>query len=289
MITQNYRCSGKVKFLPKDAVDRFIADGFLRIPITKNAYEAVASTFKTAYPFFRASSEEKNLNRLPEDGGYRPFGVEYSQSPDSPDHVESFTTSDRTRTITSKLPTESAQILHQHMLVAFGALESIAETLTIRLAEAISGRLYTEKLRGGFRRWSRLQLNYSRPADTTAAYINEAHEDGVLMTVACATGPGLEFQTTDGNFKPVTTSSGEVLAMPGEITWLLSGGLIRPLYHRVRPVAKYQERLALLFLGDIYPSLCEPWVTNEVNANIDIGARVLTSATRFGLQSFALE
>jgi isopenicillin N synthase-like dioxygenase len=275
--------------IPEDAVDRLTADGFLRIRLVSEASEAILATFKVGYPFFHQSSAEKVLNVLSEDGGYRPLGIEYSRSPDAPDQIETFTASDRTRTTANALPTTSAQLLHQRMLVAFAALESIAEALTIRLAESVGGRAYKKKLRGAFGRWSRLQLNYSRPAETKAKFINEAHEDGVLMTLACATGPGFEVQTASGNFTPISTLPDEVLAMPGEITWLLSGGLIRPLYHRVVPEADQHERLALLFLGDIHPSLCEPWITNEVNANVDIGDRVLRSATRFGLQGFASE
>jgi isopenicillin N synthase-like dioxygenase len=136
------------------------------------------------------------------------------------------------------------------------------------------------------RRWSRLQVNYARPANTRTPFINEAHEDGVLMTLVCATCPGFEVQTPDGEFAPLTTSPGEVIAMAGEITWLLSGGIIPPVYHRVRPVGDYAERLSVIFLGDVHPSLCEPWVENEVNAHVDIGERVRTSAARFGLQAF---
>jgi isopenicillin N synthase-like dioxygenase len=278
-----------MNLIPQDAVDRLMTEGFLRIPLAKTTSEAVAAVFETAYPFFREPAEEKNLNVLSEDGGYRPLGVEYSLSPDYPDQIETFTVSDRTRAKEDALQTASAQFLHQRMLVAFSALESLAEALTTRLAEVIGNRPYETKLRGAFRRWSRLQLNYSRPAETKTAFINESHEDGVLITLACATGPGFEVQSASEGFTPITTQTDEVIAMPGEITWLLSGGLIRPLYHRVLPLADQYERLALLFLGDIHPGLCEPWVTNEVNANVDIGERVLRSAARFGLKGFAPE
>ncbi len=275
-----------MKSLSKVRIDKFIADGLLRIQLGGPTREAVAATFEAAYPFFRAPPNEKILNKLPEDGGYRPYGIEYSGSPDVLDQIESFTASDRTRNATGNLPTATARLLHRQMIGAFDLLEHIAETITIRLAETISGRAYRKKIRGAMRRWARLQVNYARPANTRAPFINEAHEDGVLMTLVCATRPGFEVQTPDGEFAPLTTSPGEVIAMAGEITWLLSGGMIPPVYHRVRPVGDYAERLSLIFLGDIHPRLCEPWVENEVNANVDIGERVLKSAARFGLRAF---
>ena len=77
--------------------------------------------------------------------------------------------------------------------------------------------------------------------------------------------------------------------MPGEILWLLSGGQIRPLYHRVRREPGCSERLALLLFGDINPRLCWPWVHTDINEGVDIGARVLTNSNRFGLGGFPLE
>ena len=278
-----------MKSIPKIEVDKFIAGSFLRIQLDETTHAAITATFDAAYPFFRAPLQEKKPNSLPQDGGYRPYGIEYSQSSNVLDQIESFTASDRTRLGTNSLPAASARLLHKRMLVTFDALESIAEELTIRVAESITGGAFRNKLQGAMRRWSRLQLNYAKPANTKMAFINEAHEDGVLMTLVCATQPGFEAQMQDGEFIPLTTASGEVIALAGEITWLLSGGLVQPLFHRVRPVGDYSERLSLIFLGDIYPKLCEPWIKNEVNANIDVGERVLTSASRFGLQGFTGE
>jgi isopenicillin N synthase-like dioxygenase len=275
--------------LPEDAVDKFLSDGFLKISLTETVYKTITDTFQTAYPFFRASSEEKILNCLPDDGGYRPFGIEYSKSPDSPDELESFTASNRSRFLENKLPTATAQLLHRRMLIVFDLFISISENLTARLEKAISGCAYEKKPKGAFDSWSRIQLNYSRPNDTKSAFINDAHEDGVLITITCATGPGLEIQTASGNFVPVTTSPGEVLIIPSDITWLLSGGIIQPVYHQVRPVGNQSERLALVFLGDLDPKLCKPWLINEVNENVDIGSRVIASANRFGLQGFTPE
>jgi isopenicillin N synthase-like dioxygenase len=277
------------RLIPDSAVEKLKSDGFLRLELGDTAREAVMATFNAACPFFREPLERKILNRLPPEFGYRPVGVEYSQSPERPDPIEAFMVSARTRAEIAELRSERARTLYEEMLVAINVLEPIAEDLTIQAANMLGGSPLGEKLRGAFHRWSCLQVNYSRPSEVSADFIHETHEDGHLLTIACATGPGLEVQTQEGSFVPVTTAIGEAIIMPGDIAWLLSGGHVRPLYHRVRPAPNYHERMALLFFGDISPEYCEPWVRNEINRDVNISERVLTNATRFGLNGFALE
>lgn len=100
----------------ENLVERLTNDGFLQIPLTSSARDALQATFDDAYPFFRASIDEKNLNKLREDCGYRPIGVEYSQSPDRPDPAESFTASMRVQSDAKELPSETARKLYERML-----------------------------------------------------------------------------------------------------------------------------------------------------------------------------
>jgi isopenicillin N synthase-like dioxygenase len=269
--------------LLKQELEPFRTDGYLRIQLSRAAAQVVALALDAGYPFFRTPLEEKLRNVLPKDGGYRPQGIEYSRSPDQPDQIESFTVT--AWTSADALPTASARKLHARMITVSHTLESVAETLMLRLAESISGRP-SERLRGGFRRWSRLQLNYSRPAAVTTSFINELHEDGVLMTVTCVTGPGLEVQSRNGCMIPLVAGPNEALAMTGEIAYLLSGGVLPPLHHQVCAIADCPERMALVFLGDLEPELCDPWIENGINKDVDIGDRVRTSALRYGLQGF---
>jgi isopenicillin N synthase-like dioxygenase len=275
--------------IPDNALNLFKQNGFLLFNVSALSWQVINATIAAACSFFRKPLAEKLANKLPAENGYRPFGIEYSRSPATPDQIESFTVNGRIGHSISSLPSTSAQILCERMVSAFDILESIAEVLTIQIAAAVSGGKVGDKLRGGFHRWSRLQLNYSKPAEVGSPFINEPHEDGTLITLACATGPGLELQRNAKEFVPLTTATGEMIAMPGEITWLLSGGQIPPLYHRVRPENRENERIALLFFGDIDPRLCQPWIHNEVNAAVDIGGRVLQSVQRFGLEGFASE
>lgn len=290
VITRNYLVTNE-EIILNNAFEKLRKDGFFLHRISEAAQQNISETIAAAFSFFRLSLEDKQLNRLPEEMGYRPFGIEYSQSPAHPDQIESFSVNPRIVDKLLELPSGAAKVLCNRMLASFDVLESIAETTIIHLANKIGGHAVGRQLHGAFHHRSRLQVNYSRPAETTFSHINEAHEDGDLVTIACASGPGLEIQRFNGRFNgqftPLTTGSGEVLIMPGEIAWLLSGGQIRPLYHRVRPLANQVERIALLFFGDIDPTLCEPWMLNEINRGVDIKSRVLTSVTRFGLKGFA--
>jgi isopenicillin N synthase-like dioxygenase len=269
--------------IPETALETFQIEGYLRLQLARTTAKAVADAFDAAFTFFHSPLEEKLLNVLPADGGYRPFGIEYSRSPDVPDQIESFTTSYWTRALVDGLSTVSARQLHAKMTIVNDAFESIAEALTVRLENGLRGY---SSLHGGFRRWSRLQLNYSRPSSVKTPFINELHEDGVLMTVTCVTGPGLEVQTQSGSLIPLVTGPTEALAMTGEIAYLLSGGLIPAVFHQVRPVSACTERLAFVFLGDADPGLCDPWIDTDTNKDVDIGGRVRTSATRYGLHGF---
>jgi isopenicillin N synthase-like dioxygenase len=250
-------------------------------PIRNNLQQ----TFAAAETFFRQSEAEKLSNRMPHDSGYRPIRGEYSRTPEHPDEVESFTASYRIGIPTGVALSNNALRLHKRMLALFEVLEPVAEALTTALAE----RFGVEKLdhfRGALHLSSILQLNYSRPSEAVAEYINELHEDGCLLTITSVTGPGLELECRDGSFIPLAPSGEEILIMSGEILSLLSGGAIRPAFHRVRPTRSSAERMSLLFFADLHPKQCEPWVVNDTNAGIDIGERVLKNATRFGLSEW---
>jgi isopenicillin N synthase-like dioxygenase len=239
--------------------------------------------------FFRGDMADKTPNKLPNETGYRPFGIEYSQSAARPDQVESFSICHALNDTNANYLTTRAKALYDALLRLFDALEPVAEELTVKLAEMLTGLPYAEKFRGALRRYSLLQLNYSQPASTAVDYINETHEDGSLVTLTSVTAEGLEIQTPGGSFLPITPSADELLLMSGEVLSLLTGGKIRPILHRVLPLRSVPERMSLLFFADLNPSLCRPWITNRTNANIDIGALVLKNPVRFGLSEWIVD
>jgi isopenicillin N synthase-like dioxygenase len=278
-----------ISVITNTAVERFLNDGFVLIKAAERAHVGLRAAFSAGLAFFRSSLEDKMRSRLPKDTGYRPLRGEYSRSALHPDEVESFTTSYKVRNVKTDLLCDSARTLNNRMLALFDILEPIAEDLTISVADKLGVALRNQVLRGAFHLTSLLQLNYSRPFETKAEYINELHEDGCLLTITSVTGPGLEFKIDSESFLPVTPQSDELILMPGEILWLLSGGAVKPIYHRVRPVAAYRERMSLLFFADPHPKYCQPWIVNETNRNVNIGERILKNPTRYGLAEWSLE
>jgi isopenicillin N synthase-like dioxygenase len=206
-----------------------------------------------------------------------------------PDQVESFSVCHALNHTDTACLSANAKALYDALLPLFDLLEAVAEELAVRLAEKLTGLPHAEKFRGGLRRYSLLQLNYSQPARTPMGYINETHEDGSLVTLTSVTAPGLEIQAVDGSFLPVEPGASELLLMSGEVLWLLTGGKIRPVLHRVLPFPSISERMSLLFFADLEPSLCRPWVSNETNVGIDIGELVRKNPVRFGLSEWLVE
>jgi isopenicillin N synthase-like dioxygenase len=270
------------------AAEQLEKDGFLILSVSASVQESLRSVFAAASMFFRESDETKYQNQRPRDMGYRPYAAEYSKSPLNPDQVESFSVSAGMISGVD-LVSVSARILCESMLTCYAVLESIAEELVIELAKSLGKVEDGDLFRGELRHWSRLQLNYSKPKDVQVEFINESHEDGSLLTIAHTVQPGLEVELSDEKYLPITNSSADVLVIPGDIAWLLSGGILRPMVHRVRPVSQCSERMALLFFADINPKLCQPWVSNEVNRNVDIGSLVLKNPTRYGLEEWEPE
>jgi hypothetical protein len=77
-------------YLSTDFVDRFLNTGFASTALPEVTSRQLNETFRAGAEFFRADIQEKMLSRFPSDTGYRPYGVEYSQTPSRPDEMESF-------------------------------------------------------------------------------------------------------------------------------------------------------------------------------------------------------
>jgi isopenicillin N synthase-like dioxygenase len=274
------------KLLPPKLVQSFASEQFLVIKLPNETRKKILSLFANAHSFFREPNNNKSKCVFAQDIGYRPLGREYSKSPDYPDQIESFSVAARLPISSFELPIASVRALNISMLEVFDSFERLAEDIVMRLATEISSDSLANRLRGGLRLWSRLQVNYSKPASTSLPFINETHEDMNLLTVTCANEPGLEVRLNENEFRPISTGDGEVVIFSGEIAWLLSGGQIRPGYHRVITNSLVQERLAVLFFADLDPLLCQPWIKNEINHGIDIAERSVMNVRRFGLKNF---
>lgn len=274
------------KFDKENFAQRLIAERVVVLRLTENVTKSVQGVFDAAFAFFRQPILTKRRCSFAQDMGYRELGAEYSRLQGHADQLESFSVSARVPTPVSHLKSARAEVLSHRMLLVFNLLEAITETLVVSLADHFTNRSNRSSLQGALRQWSRLQVNYSVPSDVVMNFINEEHEDLDLFTLTIAPTAGLEVEGLEGTFVPITTMADEVLVLPGEIAWLLSGGQLQPAYHRVRARAQIPERLSLLFFADLDPSHCQPWVPNDVNRGVDIGKRVRTNVHRFGLAGF---
>jgi isopenicillin N synthase-like dioxygenase len=266
-----------------EAVRRIAQDGYAFLGASDELQVLLQEALDAGDEFFQLDADQKTRNGLPLDTGYRPFGQEYSKSSTHPDEVESFTVSYRVPYPERQLSSVAARMLHARMLAVFDVFEAVAEEITSKLALCFNDR--PKDLKGAFGRWSLLQFNYSRPSLTNAAFINDVHEDGCLLTIMSIAGSGLELQSGP-EFTPVVAAKQQVLVMAGEILWLLTGGEINPVYHRVRAIPSCSTRKSVLFFADMNPAVCDPWIINHVNQDIDIGKKVLQNSSRFGLSEW---
>jgi isopenicillin N synthase-like dioxygenase len=266
-----------------EAVRQIAHDGFAFLHAPDELQVLLREALDAGDAFFELDADQKASDRLPLDTGYRPNGKEYSKSSTHPDEVESFTVSYRVPYPERQLSSVAARILHARMLKVFDVFEAVAEEITLKLALCFNGR--PKDVKGAFGEWSLLQFNYSRPSLANAEFINDVHEDGCLLTIMSIAGSGLELQS-GSEFTPVVESKQQVLVMAGEILWLLTGGEINPVYHRVRAIPSCSTRKSLLFFADMNPTTCDPWILNDVNQGIDIGKKVLQNSSRFGLSEW---
>jgi isopenicillin N synthase-like dioxygenase len=273
----------------KTLIERPADLGYALIELAPLEAGAVAEVISAAQSFFRLPPVEKAKCRLGLAAGYRPYGIEYSNSPERPDEMETFSTTAASMSDGSSLPSGSGRDLHGRTAVAFRLLEPLAERLVVALAENLTSRPWKEALSGALHRWSCLQVNHSHPSKARSEFINEVHEDGHFLTLVYATSEGLEVGQADGGFVRVTTASNQMVVMLGGIASLMTNGRLVPLYHRVRSIPTCAERTSVLFFADLAPDLCQPWIVGETNRSVDIGARIRLNPTRFGLQKYGSE
>ncbi|WP_331733665.1 hypothetical protein OG948_60115 (plasmid) [Embleya sp. NBC_00888] len=209
----------------------------------------LAALRTAATDFFRQDEAVKRTHgSIDFNYGFRPWGRQYSISPDRPDMNESFTYwADRPATV----PDHDAHTVAP-FLAALGAYWDVTARITADALAGIAAHYggHSEPL--PFRDYSYLEVNWYHPSDRDL--LQDRHEDGHLLTLAVADGPGLEIETA-GKMEPVPGTDSQLLAMPGSLLTAMTGGDIPPLYHHVRN-HRLPRRLTVLFLAN--PPLDRP-------------------------------
>jgi isopenicillin N synthase-like dioxygenase len=236
----------------------------------------------TAVEFFQRPDDEKMAHGSADHNyGYRPFGVEYSVTPDRPDMNECFTLwSSRLDLVpnAADIPELTQAFLSWRDSLAplvTAVLDEVAKTLGAAGAPP-------------FEKASYLQINYCLPTPPERDLLQDRHEDGHMVTVLHSTAPGLEIFVGD-EVVPMQPGPDEVVIMPGSVLTALSGGQIPPLYHQVRNHG-LDDRQSLMYF--VNPEVDQPlyaWTGSSGSSGAsggvreDIRAHVQNAPTMFGL------
>jgi len=263
------------------AADQLLAYGYAVIDNRANL-DLVESIYASADSFFRKDHNAKvgfaSASHLE---GYRPLGAEYSEVPGRRDLNESFAVWLKNVDRPDLMSWMQDCDLHSKMRKLLPNLvetaTDILERLRILISPDAQPTLPSE--------FSYLQLNYYTLSAQARPILMDAHEDGHLLTITAANQPGLQVDSS-GQFVSVDLRLDQLVVWPGSILTALTGGRLRPLYHRVvkldTPVARQSINCF------VNPSLerGQPlWVNNAENRGLDIADIAISKSTAFGLSS----
>jgi isopenicillin N synthase-like dioxygenase len=240
----------------------------------RNLHNAIG----TAVQFFERPLEDKLAHGSTDHNyGYRPFGIEYSLTPDRPDMNECFTLwSSRLDLI------PNAQDIPE-LTDSFVSWRDSLVPLVKAILDQVAQNFGTDGA-PEFEKASYLQINYCIPTPAERDLLQDKHEDGHMVTVLHATAPGLEIYVND-EIKPMLPAADEIVIMPGSVLTALSGGKIQPLYHQVRNHCLGEgERQSLMYF--VNPEIDEPlfgWIDSADGERADIREHVQNAPSMFGL------
>ncbi|MET8081362.1 2-oxoglutarate and iron-dependent oxygenase domain-containing protein [Streptomyces sp. NPDC005303] len=258
-----------------EAAAEILATGFAWVRLEPSEADLLRSALAGGRAFF-ALPESVKAQHVSEDmnHGYRPMGQEYSVSAERPDLNECFALwSDRSDMVPGA---DRLELLLEAWAAYRTILDDIVEGVVTRLARHFGGACAP-----AFRRASYLQMNNYCAAPAQRDLLQDLHEDGHLVTVHYASGPGLEVRL-DGMIKPLEAADESVLLMPGSVMTGLTSGAIQPLYHQVRDLA-VPDRVSLMYF--VNPSLdkpVHPW-SGEPDTSVDLRDAIRSRPLAFGL------
>src|SRR5689334_21118614 len=179
--------SDVVRAAAGDLIDK----GYAVVKLDQDGAARLQHAIATAVEFFQRPVEDKLAHGSTDHNyGYRPFGIEYSISPDRPDMNECFTL------WSSRLDLIPAAAGIADLTGAFlDWRDSLAPLVQAILDEV--ARTFGADAAPEFEKASYLQINYCLPAPAERDLLQDKHEDGHMVTVLHATAPGLEIYTND--------------------------------------------------------------------------------------------
>ncbi|HMO60850.1 MAG TPA: 2OG-Fe(II) oxygenase family protein [Ferruginibacter sp.] len=258
--------------------------GYLVIRVTDEVVKAIATVFETAAVFFRSDKAEKSQNSIPAlHEGWYDVGGEFSITPDRPDLHEAFWVTQRAMEAVKPIYTPLGLDFNNKMQHCINMYNDIERSVTKMLMEYLG----IPKAKGPAfecNNNSDMQVLYYQPHLYERDLLQDPHDDGLYMTFAKGTHPGLEIQLADGAFHKPSLKADELIVMPGTILSLMTGYRVKPLIHRIMRHANQTERFSLVYFT--LPNMKEgeviaPWVLNDTNRNVDIMARIIENESQF--------
>ena len=270
------RASATVRTAARDIIDRGYAVVKLADIDAANLQHAISS----AVDFFHGPEEDKRKHGSDDHNyGYRPFGIEYSISPDRPDMNECFTV------WASRLDLIPNAHDISELTGAFLSWRDSLAPLVQDILDEVAHEFGVERA-PEFEKASYLQINYCLPAPAERDKLQDKHEDGHMVTVLHANAPGLEIYAEGEHseaVQPMLPAHDEVVIMPGSVLTALSGGAIQPLFHQVRNHCLDDRQSIMYFVNPEIDAPLYAWTPGPNGEREDIRDYVRNAPKMFGL------
>ncbi|MFT3680865.1 MAG: 2OG-Fe(II) oxygenase family protein [Ferruginibacter sp.] len=258
--------------------------GYLVIQVTDEVVANIRSVFETAAVFYNSDKSAKNICSVPAlHEGWVDVGGEFSITPDRPDLHEAFWVRQSSKETVTAVYTELGLEFYNKMYHCISIYNDIERSLTKMLMEYF-GICKTVPPAFECHNNSDMQVLYYQPHLYDRDLLQDPHDDGLYMTFAKGTHPGLEILLPDNEYHKPSLKPNELIVMPGSILSLMSGYRIPPLIHRIMRYADQKERYSLVYFtlpnmkeGDIL----EPWIKNDTNKDVDIMSRIIHNESQF--------
>lgn len=266
---------GRLSEEPRALVEQLADRGYVSLRLPASAGGALKVLHLEAARFFSCEESSKSRHMSGDfNFGFRPFGRQYSVTPDRPDMNESFAYwADAPETIPRH---DEIPGFITALSAYWRAVSAVADQVLVEIARRLGSTVRVD-----FEESSYIEIN-SYFEEETRLLLQDRHEDGHLLTILNSNEAGLEVEV-DGTMTRVDFDDDELVIMPGSLLTDMTGGWIRPLFHQVRNHRR-PNRQSVLFL--VNPSLrgtIEPFVSNDCNRGVDIAERARSNGQGFGL------
>lgn len=247
--------------------------GYAVLKLDTNERDTLRSLLASADVFFANTAQTKRrYSGRAANHGFRPFGIEYSITPEQPDYNECFTLwSTRVDLLPHREEIEP-------FVACIGSWQKVCGEIARGLLTELAAPFATEA--PGFSSASCLQINHCLPAPPKREFLQDRHEDGHILTVLHATDRGLEI-CADGLPVPVELDNDEVLVFSGSILTALTRGAIAPTFHQVRNYGLSARKSVMYFVNPALDSPVRPWVPG--GSHVDLRDIVRSNPSAFGL------